>query len=295
MANYQSYKKIQGDSALIANSVGPGQVSGISTGVAHQFFLYNSNQYDACTGGCCLLWTVPAQTTTVRFELTGGGGSGSIGLCCSNGPSGGSGSYATKTIFKHCNHFTPGTSRYTVCAGGSGYCSCCGYSHGYNCCGTKGCTSFVEPYDGGAGGMSNFCAEGGTWGYHLCGGGCYSCSHVSQCANCISTTSCPYGVRGYHADAPDQVLGFGIRGVEGSRRNGYDCHDSHASWTGSGVGPWSAGMVLGADVCSKGNAQGCCRSASIFPGGGGHSPFDDGSCCWGGFGQSGLVVVSYWE
>ena len=33
MANYQSYKKIQGDSAVIANSLGPAQVSGFSTAV----------------------------------------------------------------------------------------------------------------------------------------------------------------------------------------------------------------------------------------------------------------------
>ena len=39
---------------------------------------------------------------------------------CSNGPSGGSGAYATRTVFAHCNHFTAGSSRYTLCAGGNG-------------------------------------------------------------------------------------------------------------------------------------------------------------------------------
>lgn len=295
MANYQSYKKINGGDAILPSTVTAAQTVGLSTAVAHQFFVFNANYYDACNGGCCLLWTVPSNTRSVRFELTGGGGSGAPGICCANGPSGGSGAYATKTVFAHCGHFTPGSSRYTICAGGTGYCSCCGYSHGYNCCGTKGCTSFVVGYDGGAGGMSNFCADGGTWGYHLCAGGCYSCSHMSQCCICIHHVACPYDVCGAHGTSPNFTKGFGIRGIVGSRRNGYDCHDSHASWTGGGVGPWSAPMALGADVCAKGNAQGCCRNETFFPGGGGHSPFDDGSCCWGGFGGAGLVVVSYWQ
>ena len=76
MANYQSYKQIQGDAAVIPSSLGPGQVVGLSTGVAHQFFVFNGNHYSGCNGGCCLLWTVPSRATTVRFELTGGGGSG---------------------------------------------------------------------------------------------------------------------------------------------------------------------------------------------------------------------------
>ena len=101
MANYQTYKQIQGDQALIANSVGPGQVTGVSTGVAHQFFLYNNNYWSVSNGGCCLNWTVPPLTTSVRFELTSGGGTGSIGACCSNGPSGGAGAYATKTLFAY--------------------------------------------------------------------------------------------------------------------------------------------------------------------------------------------------
>ena len=49
-----------------------------------------------------------------QFDLvTGGGGSGAPGVCCANGPGGGSGSYATKTIFEHCNP-SSGSSRYTV-------------------------------------------------------------------------------------------------------------------------------------------------------------------------------------
>lgn len=296
MANYQSYKQLQGDAAVIPSSLGPGQVVGLSTGVAHQFFLFDgSNHYGASTPGCCLLWTVPARATTVRFELTGGGGSGAPGVCCANGPAGGSGSYATKTIFGHCNHFTPGSSRYTICAGGNSNCSCCGYSHAYNCCGTKGCTSFVTPVDGGAGGMSNFCAEGGSWGWHQCAGFCYACSQQSQCNICISTTSCPRNVQAANTQGPSFVDGFGIRGVHGKKFNNSYCMGTMYPQTGGGVGPWGAPTTTGDDSCSTGNAQGCCRGQSFFPGGAGMSPFNDGSCCWGGFGQGGLVVVQYWE
>ena len=288
MANYQSYKKIDGADAILPATLGPTQVTGFGQGIANQFFLYHDNRYDASTAGCCLLWTVPTGTTTIRFELTGGGGSGSIGLCCSNGPSGGSGAYATRTLFAASGHFTPGSSRYTLCAGGNGYCSCCGYNHAYNCCGTKGCTSFVVPVDGGAGGLSNFCAEGGSWGYHLCSGGCYSCVHSAQCQICISTVACVYG-------ADDRDRSFGIRGVSGTRQQNSYCMGSDFSFSGGGVGPYSTPSWKSQDNCSYANTHGCCKGFSMFPGGGGSSPFTDGSCCWGGFGQGGLVVVSFWQ
>jgi len=287
MANYQSYKKIQGNQALIAGSVTSNEVVGLSTAVAHQFYVYHSDFYSA-TGGCCLLWTVPANTRSVRFELTGSGGSGSPGLCCGSGPAGGSGSYAVRTVFSHCGHFTPGSSRYTICSGGSS-CSCCGYSTGFNCCGAKGCTTFVTPYDGGAGGMSNFCAQGGSWGHHRCSQNCYACSHMRQCSGpCIITTSCANCV-----DNRDRS--FGIRGVNGMRINTSYCRNDHRAIAGSAVGPWATWGGMMDDNCSAGNNHGCCRGHALFPGGGGSSAHTDGSCCWGGFGGSGLVVVSYWQ
>ena len=88
---------------------------------------------------------------------------------------------------------------------------------------------------------------------------------------------------------------FGIPGVQGRRYNNSYCRGSTSSWTGPAVGPWTVNAPGGDDSCSVGTARGCCRGHAIFPGGGGHSPFNDGGCCWGGFGQGGLVVVSYWE
>jgi len=281
MANYQTYKKINGSDAILNNSVGPGQVTGVSTGVAHQIWACSNNEqnhYDACSGGCCILWTVPALTTTVRFELTGGGGSGSPGTCCGNGVVGGSGSYAVKTLHSYKGDFTAGSTQYTICAGTSSRCSCCGFNGGNNCCGSRGCPSYVN-----GSGLSNFCAAGGAWGWHQCGGGCYSCTLHRQCNECIETCVTFCG-----AD-------HGIKGIAGSRHNVQYCQTDNYGMSGSGVGPYAAGSHMGLDACTGGQQHGCCKGHSFFPGGAGFSPFTDGSCCWGGFGAAGLVVISYWQ
>ena len=41
MADYQSYKQINGGLAVAANSLGPAQVSGFSTAVTCQFYICN--------------------------------------------------------------------------------------------------------------------------------------------------------------------------------------------------------------------------------------------------------------
>ncbi len=280
MANYQTYKKINGTDAILNNSVGPGQVTGVSTGVAHQIYVYNCCHYDSDNGGCCLLWTVPALTTTVRFELTGGGGSGSPGHCCGSGPSAGSGAYAVKTQHSYKGDFTANSTQYTVCAGGSTRCSCCGQCTNCACCGVRGCRSYVT----GGSNLSGFCAEGGTWGFHMCANlGCYSCSPLSQCDRCLVRCSCWNG-----AD-------WGAQGASGHRIQNHYCHGTVWSVAGPSVSPWASNSQYTVDRCSHGSQQGCCSGHSIFPGGGGHSPFNDGGCCWGGWGQGGLVVVSYWQ
>jgi len=279
MADYQSYKQINGGQAITANSLGPAQVSGFSTAVTCQFFVCNSDYWTHANGGCCLYWTVPGKALTVRFELTAGGGSGSISACYHNGPGGGGGAYAVKTQFAHKGEFTSGSTAYTICAGGSSQCSCCGFNTGCGCCGRRGCTSYVN-----GGTLSNFCAVGGSWGFHQCSGGCYSCSSTWICCRCWATTACWYG-----AD-------FGIRGTSPGRRQNQYCMGSDWSWAAGAAGPWGRGAdTANVDNCSHGVTQGCCRGHSLFPGGGGHSPYTDGSCCWGGYGQGGLVVVTYWS
>ena len=280
MANYQTYKKINGTDAILNNTVGPGQVTGVSTGVAHQCFVYNCCHYDANNGGCCLAWTVPALTTTVRFELTGGGGSGSPGQCCASGPSGGSGAYAVKTMHSYKGDFTAASTQYTICAGGSTRCSCCSNCTNCWCCGVRGCRSYVT----GGSNLSGFCAEGGTYGFHMCANlGCYSCSHIQQCDTCLQRCACWNG-----AD-------WGAQGASGHRQQNHYCHGTVWSIAGPSVSPWASNSQHTVDRCSHGSQQACCSGHSIFPGGGGHSPFNDGSCCWSGWGQGGLVVVSYWQ
>ena len=280
MADYQSYKQINGGLAVAANSLGPAQVSGFSTAVTCQFYLCHCDYWNHANGGCCLAWTVPGKALTVRFEVTAGGGSGSISTCCHNGPGGGGGSYAVKEQFQHKGDFTSGSTVYTICSGGSSQCSCCGFNTGCACCGRRGCKSYVT-----GGTLSNFCAEGGAYGWHACSGGCYSCHSTWQCCRCWGTTSCFYG-----AD-------FGIRGTSPGRRQNQYCMGSDWSYSTMGAGPWggSGGTQPNVDNCSHGTEHGCCRGHSIFPGGGGASSYTDGSCCWGGFGQGGLVVVTYWS
>ena len=280
MANYQTYKKINGTDAILNNTVGPGQVTGVSTGVAHQCFVYNCCHYDANNGGCCLAWTVPALTTTVRFELTGGGGSGSPGQCCASGPSGGSGAYAVKTMHSYKGDFTAASTQYTVCAGGSTRCSCCTNCTNCWCCGVRGCRSYVT----GGSNLSGFCAEGGTYGFHMCANlGCYSCSHIQQCDTCLLRCACWNG-----AD-------WGAQGASGHRQQNHYCHGTVWSIAGPSVSPWASSSQHTVDRCSHGSQQACCSGHSIFPGGGGHSPFNDGGCCFSGWGQGGLVVISYWQ
>ena len=277
MANYQSYKQIQGDVAVIANSLGPAQVSGFSTATTNQFYLCNGNHWNVNNGGCCCGWTVPGKTLTVRFELVSGGGSGSIGTCCSNGPGGSGGGYAVKTQFSHKGDFTPGSTQYTICAGGTTSCSCCGFAHGLQCCGMRGCKSYVT-----GGTLSNFCVNGGSYGYHQCGGGCYDCTFTTQCCYCWGSTSCFYG------------SDFGIRGYLPGRIQNQYCLGSTWSQMGGSPGPWGATFNQTASACSSGSQYGCARGHSLFPGGGGATPHTEGSCCWGGWGAGGLVVVTHY-
>ena len=281
MANYQSYKKIDGGSAILSNSITATQTTGLAEGKAFQFYVYDTDITTVNNGGRCCLWTVPAGTTMIRFEATGGGGSGSIGACCSNGIPGGTGAYAVKTLCASGGQFTPGSTQYTICAGGSTRCSCCRQCTACACCGVRGCRSFVSGSS-----MSNFCAEGGSHGWHQCTGGCHSCSQQRQWVNaCWGTCAC-------FRDAD-----FGIMGNQASRQNNNECRGDWWQYSASTVGPWGGGAgQKGTDQCTGSPwFQGCCLGHPVFPGGGGFAPFTDGSCCWGGWGYGGLVVVSYWQ
>lgn len=113
MADYQTFKKIDANDAVLDQSVGPGKVTGVSTGIVCRNFFFNCCHNQPCNGGCCYLWTVPKGVTTIQFEIVSGGGSGGGARCCGGGPgmAGGGGGYATKMQYANCGHFTANSTQ----------------------------------------------------------------------------------------------------------------------------------------------------------------------------------------
>lgn len=159
MAQYSSYKKVSGET-LPAGSVDSTKLNPAGLDTWCVKWIYGSP--NACTSGCCCLWTVPTNVRRVTFELWGAGGSGagacSNGRCMIWGGAGG-GYYNTKTI-----DVCPGWT-YTICAGG--VYPCCNFET----CGCLGCSSYVTGCN-----LTNFCAMGGHGGFseNSWSLGCYS-------------------------------------------------------------------------------------------------------------------------
>lgn len=144
-------------------------------------------------GGACCLWTVPAATTRVRFELWGAGAGTGAGFCCGGSPFGATGAYGSVIL---CN--IPVGCQYTLCAGCSNACAlCCACSLN-----VSGCQSFVTGF-----GLTNLCAVGGCsslarmmcqlHGTSCCryqargsttAGGCICCDGVNQNIFCFSNS-----------------------------------------------------------------------------------------------------------
>ena len=75
-----------------------------------EFWVYGTNHWVANNGGRCCGWTVPAGTTSIKFEiLSGGGPGGSSGGDYDHGVGGAGGNYTSKTITKSANGFADGT------------------------------------------------------------------------------------------------------------------------------------------------------------------------------------------
>lgn len=233
-------------------------------------YVYNTNHNTANNGGRCCLFTVPAGTRWARFEVYGAGGDGG-GACCCQHPrcSGSSGSYARRTI-----RVVPGES-YTICAGGTG---CCAQA----CQGTAGFPSYAcNPT---ATYPLCLCASGGSGGNT----GCFL-----QTSGCLSS--------------PSQVCGsacgcdFSICGTLSGYYDGIYCgFDAYGS-SPFGVYEFSAGIKYSFDYCQ--NFNGCSMfgdagganhvSLARYGSPGGSASANGGPCCWGGFGQEGLVIVTY--
>ncbi len=281
MADYQTYKKIKGTDAILPQTVGPSQATGLSTGVVNKLYFWNCCWWESCNGGCCCLWTVPDRTTTVQFELVSGGGSGPPGRCCTVGHStpGGSGAYAIKTLYSHTGDFTAGSTQYTICAAGTSRCSENGCCNGRTGCGYCGCESYVQ-----GNGLSNFCAMGGAWGRRKWGEWCYNCNFINQCGLCFNETpACACG------------RDFFMKGVISQSQDSQYCKNDEHAWSVGSVGPYSAPTGKGREHCASGNVRGCCYGHSIWPGTGGYGPGTQGGDCYGDWGAGGLVVVTYWS
>ena len=159
MADYASYKKINGDQ-IEAGTLGSAKFSESPTsGYGVKWF---HGTPGACSSGCCCNWTVPSGISKLWIQAWGSGGNGS-GACncnrCHHYMGSGGGFFNSKMIS------TTSGCQYTVCASGVYRC----YSR--NCCGCIGCASYVNGYN-----LSNFCAIGGCRGMANTswGTGCYT-------------------------------------------------------------------------------------------------------------------------
>ena len=258
------------------------------TGTGHgtrTFMIWHNSHWSVVNGGCCLAWTVPADTETIQFELVGAGGPGGSSAGDYEITFGGQGGgYVAKTVCSEGGQFTPGGSTYTLCAGGTSQCSCC-----CHCCMAtrQGCTTWVQ-----GDGLSNLCAVGGL-------GGSTPWDKMSSCYNChmggIQCCAPNYDSTWMTQTVHTQWYGgdYGFTGTSGSYDRKYDCCSDVKGWAGGPTGPFAvSGTVNGGQACTQ--CSGCRGGHSSFPGGGGVGhPTASGSACWGGWGAGGLVRITY--
>lgn len=249
-----------------------------------EFYVYNDNHWSPLNGGKCCLWTVPAGTTSIQFELLSGGGpGGSSGGDYDYGIGGQGGHYTMKTLRRSNGDFIPGC-QYTICAAGTSDCSCCCVC---NCTTRHGCTSFVT-----GSGLSNFCAMGGQGGYT-------GWEIMDNCYNChIGNGQCNLGIyNGQWGNCTCNTPTYGgdieFRGTMGSMFKQYNCCADFLTLPGAPTGPFSASHGIGGKHWCVGNLA-CCSGHAAFPGGGGYGHGTGSSdACWGSFGAGGLVKVTY--
>ena len=250
----------------------------------NEFYVYNANHWTPVNGGKCCLWTVPAGTTSIQFEiLSGGGPGGSSGGDYDHGVGGAGGNYTMKSLKKSGGAFQGGCT-YTICSAGTSDCSCC-CSCNMNC--RHGCVSYVT-----GPGLTNFCAIGGM-------GGATHWDVSSNCYNChIGNTQCSVGNYNagwvtYSCNTPTYGGDVEFRGTTGGFVRQYDCCSQAYSTAGAPSGPFTAPTGSTGKARCVGNWA-CCSAHSAFPGGGGAGHATDATdACWGGFGAGGLVKVTY--
>jgi len=226
-----------------------------------ELFVGNTD-FSANNGGSCCLWTVPENTSYIKFEMWGGGGGGAGACCCQQGCGGSGGSYTIKTLSG--NQVVAGCE-YTICAAGS-------TAQSNTCCGFPGNTSFVNGFV-----LSNFCARGGAPGN-------------TQCSNYISNYQRAMEYRSCCSDGGD----INIHSTLSTMKSAFYCFNNSQMLTTVAPGTVS-GPIYGPAGCSVARAGECNTLApAVFPGGGGQSAQTHGNACgcgwWGG---AGLVLVTF--
>lgn len=271
--------------------------------------------YDSASGyfrcGNCCLWTVPANTTKVRFELWGAGAGTGIGMCCSGSPFGATGAYASTII-----DAVPGC-QYTLCAG-------CAHAQQLYCvCDTdvSGCKSYVTGY-----GLSNFCADGGCsslgrmmymiHGTSCCryqarcsttAGGCiccgngntYFCFSNSCNISCCFTTSCTCCInRVFDSDRKGYGTSYQIPSMYSADwfdTNFYGCACDQPTMLPSGTVSSICCIGYTSDTCCGASWGGACAGNRCQPGKGGSFTHIMGGNTggYGDWGRTGMVKVSW--
>ena len=263
MATYASYKKVDAASITERSLTDANFATGARKTFGVKWFF---GAPEACSTGCCCLWTIPTGVTRLSIELWGSGGSGH-GACsngrCQHYKGAGGGQYNSKIITT-----APGCT-YTVCAAGNG--NCCRFE----CTGCCGCSSYVTGYN-----LTSFCAEGGSPG----------CANDAWTTECHSAWECCVQGAYNGGDFGYQNHSGTFGGVEWWFTVGFcHCHFQETQ-------PTSAPLI-GTTVQQSINycwiRCGCWTVPYGHGGQGAMTSYCGGCCGQGGMGGPGLVKITY--
>lgn len=269
--------------------------------------------YDNATGyfrcGNCCLWTVPAGTTKVRFQLWGAGAGTGAGLCCGGSGWGANGAYASVVI-----NAVPGC-QYTLCGG----CAHAHQSYCTQCCDVSGCKSFVTGY-----GVTNLCADGGCAslfrqmtmlqggaeccryqgklqqisGACICGGSisnwvCFS----NSCASCAPITRVADTARkGYGTALTGRVYQIpSMYHADCFNTDFYGCICTSPVLLPTGALSCVCCLSYSSGTCCGATVRGACGGCACFPGlGGSYTHIMGGNTeLYADWGRTGMVKVSW--
>ena len=264
MADYSSYKKIDGDT-FEAGILSAAKFSSSPTSTWGVKWVYGT--MCRCSPGCCCNWTVPTGVSKLWIQLWGSGGNGT-GSCSCN----------------RCHHFQGAgggyyNSQITTTQAGCGYSVCAGGVYpclSRECYGCQGCSSYVNGY-----GLSNFCAIGGWRGN----------ANPSWTTECNSTWACCQSPTAHGGQ-----MNF-VNHTDGWSNSTYDTYRGWCHCYNQGMTPTSAPMI-GTFVSQA--QRGCwirCGCWIVPYGNGGQGAMNSycgsGHCGQGGTGGGGLVKITY--